>query len=451
MRTAPDDSLRMTRDREAAPWPYVELDVAALRRAGHHPYPFRQFVLKVHGRCNLDCAYCVIYRGEDRSWRDRPARVPPEVMRQTALRIAEHVARHRLPEIRVDLHGGEPLLSGADTALAYTEAVRRALPPGVVLRTTVQTNGTLATERLLDRLADAGIRVGLSLDGGSAHLNHRRVDHAGRPSWPAARRAAQLLMERPELYAGVLCAVDLDNDPAEVYTSLSRLRPPRLDLLLPHANWSNPPPGLPPRPPGVWPEAPTPYGDWLSTVFDLWWDGRDDSQPRVRLFTEIVALLLGRPSTTESVGLSPTCAVVVHTDGSVEQIDTLNMAYDQATATGLDVFGHSFEEALDHPGIVARQLGELSLADECRACPVGRVCGGGNYGHRFSYGTGFRHPSVFCADLERLVRHAAERLSEAMPPEVGTAPGTTPAPRSGHPAHPPEWPDAASGVPPDSP
>lgn len=418
MQTASDDSLRIARDRELAPWPHAELDVAAVRRAGRRPFPFRQFVLKVHSRCNLDCTYCVIYQSEDTSWRSRPARVSPGVMRQTARRIAEHVTAHGLSEVRVDLHGGEPLLSGAQAALAYTAAVREALPAGVALRTTVQSNGTLITERTLDLLADANIRVGLSLDGGTAHLNRRRVDRAGRPSWPAAARAARLLADRPELYAGVLSAVDITSDPEEVYSSLAELRPPRLDLLLPHANWSSPPPGLPARTPGVRAEVPTPYGDWLAAAFDLWWDGAPDgSQPRVRLFTEVVALLLGVPSTTESVGLSPTCAVVVHTDGTVQQIDSLNVAYDQATATGLDVFGHAFDEALDHPGIVARQLGMDGLADECRACPVGRVCGGGNYGHRFSRGTGFLHPSVYCADLERLVRHAAGRLSAVMPPD----------------------------------
>ncbi|MGW3443919.1 FxsB family cyclophane-forming radical SAM/SPASM peptide maturase [Streptomyces sp. NPDC001076] len=416
MQTASDDSLRTARDREIAPWPHAELDVAALRRAGHRPFPFRQFVLKVHSRCNLDCTYCVIYQGEDARWRGRPARVAPGVMRQTALRIAEHAAVHGLSEVRIDLHGGEPLLSGAEPALAYVAAVRAALPAEVTLRATVQSNGTLITDRTLDRLADANIRVGLSLDGGTAHLNRRRVDKAGRPSWPAAERAARLLADRPEIYAGILCAIDVRSDPAEVYESLAELRPPRLDLLLPHANWSSPPPGLPARAPGARTAVPTPYGDWLATAFDLWWDGAPDgSQPRVRLFTEVVGLLLGVPSTTESVGLSPTCAVVVHTDGSVEQIDSLNLAYDRATATGLDVFGHRFDEALDHPGIAARQLGMEGLADDCRACPVGRVCGGGNYGHRFSRGSGFRHPSVYCADLERLVRHAAARLSAVMP------------------------------------
>ena len=419
MRTAADENLRIARDRELAPWPHAELDVAALRRSGQSRLPVRQFVLKVHGRCNLGCTYCVIYEGADTAWRGRPARVSQEVMRHTARRIAEHAVAHRLSEVRIDLHGGEPLLSGARPALAYTAAVRSALPAHIALRSTVQTNGTLVTERILDRLTDAGIRVGLSLDGGTERLNSRRVDHAGRPSWAAARRAALLLTERPEIYAGILCAVDLASGPEEVYASLATLRPPRLDLLLPHANWSSPPPGLPPRPPRpayASPPVATPYGDWLARAFDLWWDGGPGGeQPRVRLFTEIVGLLLGVPSTTESVGLSPTCALVVETDGTLHQIDSLRVAYDRATATGLDVVRDSFDDALDHPGVVARQLGASALAPECAACPVGRVCGGGNYGHRFHRGTGFRHPSVYCADLERLVRHAARRLSEELP------------------------------------
>jgi uncharacterized protein len=113
-------------------------------------------------------------------------------------------------------------------------------------------------------------------------------------------------------------------------------------------------------------------------------------------------------------------AVVVETDGAIEQVDSLRSAYAGAAETGLDVFRNSFDEALRHPGVVARQLGERALATECRECPVGRVCGGGNYVHRYAPGTGFRHPSVYCADLERLVRHIARRLERTA---RGTVPG----------------------------
>lgn len=388
-------------------WPHRTLDVAGLR-----PVPLRQFVLKVHSRCNLACDYCYIYRGPDHSWRRRPARVADATVARTAQRIAEHVSTHSLDRIRIELHGGEPLLSGPDGVVAYAAAVRRAVPDGCRVAPSVQTNGTLLTERTLDRLAAEGIRVGLSLDGGTPHLNRRRAGHDGRPSWPAAARAAALLARRGDQYAGILSTIDLASAPAEVYASLLDLAPPGLDFLLPHAHWGAPPAGLPSTEPGRHRPGPAPYGRWLAEVFDLWW-GSDRMRTRIRLFTEILALLLGSSSTAESVGLSPMAAIVVDTDGAIEQVDSLKTAYAGAPATGLDVFRNTFDEALRHPGVAARQLGERGLAPECRACPVLRVCGGGNYAHRYAPRTGFLHPSVYCADLEHLIRHIAGRLRDA--------------------------------------
>ncbi|MEU9503768.1 FxsB family cyclophane-forming radical SAM/SPASM peptide maturase [Streptomyces sp. NPDC048196] len=381
--------------------------------------PFRQFILKVHSRCNLACTYCYIYAGPDRSWRERPRTVPAATVRQTALRIAEHARTHRLREIRVDLHGGEPLLTGPGPLLDQAAAVRAALPAGCTAHFGVQTNGTLLTPDTVDALAGAGFRIGLSLDGGTPGLNRRRLDHAGRPSWPAVSRAVALLRGRPEVFAGILCTIDATADPAEVYGSLRALDAPMLDFLLPHANWSSPPPAtLPagaPRPVAPGPAGRSPYGDWLCTVFDLWWDGGPG--PRVRVFTEILGLLLGRPSTSESVGLSPVVALVVDTDGAIEQVDSLKSAYEGAAATGLDVFRHSFDQALAHPGMAARRSGRAGLAARCRSCALVEVCGGGNYAHRYRADTGgFTNPSVYCADLERLIRHIAARLDATVSP-----------------------------------
>ncbi|MFE2279181.1 FxsB family cyclophane-forming radical SAM/SPASM peptide maturase [Streptomyces sp. NPDC059454] len=360
----------------------------------------------MHSRCNLACTYCYIYAGPDSTWRDRPAHMADATVLRTAERIAEHVGRHRLRRIRADFFGGEPLLTGPGPLLRAAEALRAALPAGTDLDLSVQTNGVLLTGPVLERLAGAGIRVGLSADGGSAALNRRRVDHAGRSSWPALARAAELLRERPDSYSGILCTIDPYSDPVEVFTSLRDLRPPFLDLLLPHANWSSPPP--------AGPAGPAPYGRWLRTVFDHWWDA-DPPGPPVRIFQEIIGLLLGRPSGSEAVGLSPMVAVIVDTDGTIEQVDSVKSAYHGASATGLDVFTDSFDAALDHPGVAARQLGPAALAPRCRDCPVMAVCGGGNYAHRYAAGSGFRHPSVYCADLELLIRHIADRLLDVLP------------------------------------
>ncbi|PZT78033.1 FxsB family radical SAM/SPASM domain protein [Streptomyces sp. AC1-42W] len=368
--------------------------------------------MKVHGRCNLACRYCYLYEGPDRTWRDRPSAAPPAVLDRTAARIAEHAATHRLGSLALVLHGGEPLLAGPGRLAALADAVRDRVPADCAVHATVQTNATLLTDTGIATLADHGIRVGISLDGGLAAHNTLRTDHAGRPSWPAASRGARLLADRhPGAYAGILTVVDPRTDPVEMYESLLALRPPALDLLLPHGNWSSPPPGLP-DPTGSGQARATPYGDWLCAVFDRWWPA-PRRETRVRLFEECVALLIGLPAATESLGLDPVNAVVVETDGSIEQVDSLKSAYDGAATTGLDVFHHTFDEALRHPGVAARQAGAAALAADCRACPLLTVCGGGHYAHRYRADNGFRNPSVYCADLERLIRHIAARLAEA--------------------------------------
>src|ERR1700683_5371083 len=75
--------------------------------------PLSQFVLKMHSRCDLACDHCYVYESADQSWRGRPLAVAPDVVAQTAMRIAEHVKTHDLASVDVVLHGGEPLLAGA--------------------------------------------------------------------------------------------------------------------------------------------------------------------------------------------------------------------------------------------------------------------------------------------------------------------------------------------------
>jgi uncharacterized protein len=99
-----------------APWPLLTLDVPAVLAAGHRPAPFRQFILKVHSRCNLSCTYCYVYEMADQGWRSLPKRMSSGMANAAVERIAEHVKGHDLAHVDVILHGGEPLLAGRDWA-----------------------------------------------------------------------------------------------------------------------------------------------------------------------------------------------------------------------------------------------------------------------------------------------------------------------------------------------
>ena len=382
------------------------------------PYPFRQFILKLNSRCNIACDYCYIYEHEDQSWRERPLAMSDATVQQTAQRIAEHARAHRLPTVHVILHGGEPLLFGVERTRAALETLRAAIEPDSQLDLRIHTNGTRLDEGFCDLFATHRVKVGVSLDGGRAANDRHRRYADGRSSHAPVQRALALLRrdEYRHLYAGLLCTIDVRNNPVEVYEALAEEAPPRIDLLLPHSTWDNPPP----RPNG----GTTEYADWLSAIYDRW---DADGRPfEIRTFDSIIGALRGLPSRTESLGLTPSDLVVVETDGAIEQLDALKTAFEGAPATGLDVFTATFDDAARHAGIEARQKGLAGLCATCRACPVVGICGGGLYPHRYSSDNDFANPSVYCQDLKAIIMHV--RHAE----ENAAAPGNSPVRPRGH-------------------
>jgi uncharacterized protein len=379
-----------------ARWPLLDLDVAMIRAAGHQAVPFQQFILKVHSRCNLSCSYCYVYEMADQGWRGLPKRMSMPVADKTVERIAEHAKRHDLASVDVILHGGEPLLAGPEWLADLVGSLRASVPAQV--NVAVQTNGTLLDRPMLTTLKSLQIRAGVSLDGDAEATGRHRRYANGRNSFDAVAEGLGLLQspEFRDCYSGILCTIDVKNDPVSTYEALLKFSPPALDLLLPHANWSSAPPD-------------SGYAEWLISVFEHWYNA-PAQETRIRLFSELIQLVLGHPGGVEGLGLLPSTLIVVDTDGSIKQLDSLSSTYPGAADTGLDVMSGSFDDVLDHPTTVARQIGADALSPQCRDCPVMEICGGGLYPHRFRNGDGFRHPSVYCEDLLKLITHVRDRV-----------------------------------------
>lgn len=366
--------------------------------------PFTEVVVKVHGRCNLACDYCYVYRHADQSWRRKPAAMSRATIDTLAERLGEHARSHRIPALDVILHGGEPLLAGTDLLRYAVRTIRHTLPPETRPSFVVQTNGVLLDRAALHSFVEDEIRVGVSLDGSRTTNDRHRRFAGGRSSHPAVVEALTLLNTEPfrHLYAGLLCTVDAHSDPVETYEHLLSFRPPAMDLLLPHGNRVHPPPSR------RLDESRSAYADWLVAVFDRWYDA-PVQETRIRLFESLLDLLLGGRSHTEALGLDPVDIVTVETDGTIEQSDVLKTVADGASATGLHLRTSSFDDATAHAGIRARRAGLDALGPQCRACPVVRICGGGLHAHRYD-GTGFANRSVYCPDLYHLIAHAHGRL-----------------------------------------
>jgi uncharacterized protein len=386
--------------------------------------PFRQFVLKVHSRCDLACDHCYMYEAADQGWRSQPKVMSVRTAEAIGQAIAVHAGGAGLGLVRVVLHGGEPLLAGTQRLGEIIEAVSAPLrrlpaPPRLDLR--IHSNGVQLDEALCELFSKHHVKVGISLDGDRAANDlHRRYAN-GRSSHAQVLDALALLRSPRyrHLYAGILCTIDLRNDPVEVYRALAAEAPPRIDLLLPHATWDAPPP----RPDGIAraSSARDPaYADWLLRIHEAWSaDGRPFG---IRIFDSIRSTLHGGPPLTEALGLAPSDVLVIETDGAIEQADSLKVAFDGAVDTGLNVHRDPLAAAAAHAQIAARQIGPAALSEQCRACPALASCGGGLYAHRYrSSGAApgdpaaaFRNPTVYCADLLHLVTALHDRESRSV-------------------------------------
>lgn len=398
--------------------------------------PLRHYVLKVASRCDLACDHCYVYEHADQSWRGRPPVMSVATASVAARRIAEHAAAHDVAQVSVILHGGEPLLLGPARLHSLLTELRRTVTPVCRLDLRMQTNGVRLDAAHAEVLLEAGVRVGVSLDGDRPANDRHRVFRRGASSYERTLRGIAVLRSERfrSVYAGLLCTVDIANDPVAVYRALIEQDPPRIDLLLPHGTWEHPPAGLaeriwPPRPAdgtgafrdgGGGPDAP-PYARWLLAVHDRWVaDGRPVP---IRLFDSLRALAIGGPSGTEAVGIDAGDLVVIETDGAWEEPDSMKTTWDGAGATGLTIFEHSADEVTAQPAMRRRRGGLEALSPTCRACAVVRQCGGGLRAHRYrpgSGGDGFDNPSVYCDDLKELIITLHSR--PAPPSSIGSLP-----------------------------
>ena len=377
--------------------------------------PFRQFILKVHSRCDLACDHCYVYEHADQSWRTRPKVIAQAVVKQAGARIAEHARQHHLPEVQVVLHGGEPLLAGAQRLSDIASALRAAIEPSCTLDLRIHTNGVRLNEEFCELFLAERIKVGVSLDGDQAANDLHRRFADGRSSYDLAVQAIDLLRQDRyrELLRGAL---------------VHRRRPQRPARRLPkrwRASSRRPStfcfrtlPGTPRRP--AWrPARPrTPTGSQRSSA---------PGRPTAAAFPSASSIRSSRPraggaSRAESLGLEASELLVIETDGTLEQADSIKVAFDGAPATGLDLFAHSLNEAAAHPAIRARQQGLAGVSQTCRQCPVVTSCGGGLYAHRYRSATGFDNPSVYCADLKKIITHI----------QVDLRPAATARPHSAH-------------------
>jgi uncharacterized protein len=362
--------------------------------------PISSFVIKVASRCNLDCSYCYEYNMGDTSWKKMPKIIPRDVFTKSILRIKEHADEHKLSNISISLHGGEPLLAGIDNFKFYISTIKQILG-NYKLMIGLQTNAILLDSQFVELFERERISVGISYDGPPAVNDKYRVYHNGKGSGLDVENGLSFL-ENKRCFSGILCVIDSESSALEVWRYLSSFNPPVIDFLLPHANWSN-------LPQHHLINEMDKFGNWFIEIFDDWYNGHK-TNIKIRFFEEIIKRLLGDLGTLETLGVEPVGLITISQNGMYEQVDTMKSVHEGAHLLGMSVNEFSLNDLMTNNHITSRQNGIEGLSDTCKQCEIVNVCGGGYYPHRYSSNGSYENPSVYCKDLFKLISHIKSRV-----------------------------------------
>jgi uncharacterized protein len=328
-----------------------------------------------------------------------------------AERIADYVQNEGLREIAVVFHGGEPLLAGAERIVETANWIRSALPSSCQVSFSLQTNGVFIDKASLDLFVAEDIGISLSIDGPEQVNNLHRLDHQGKPSFKAVEASLELLKTYPQIYAGLIAVIDASVKPEELFEFFNSHQPPRLDFLLPDANYLRLPPGR---------ESNSDlYVHWLIQAFDLWFDKY--SHLSIRSFDAILNALAGLPSETDAFGFGDVSLLNIETDGTYHDLDVLKITSEGLTSLGIGLENASIADAaasqqlLEHRKLLCRE----NLAAECQSCSIVKICGGGSVPHRYAQ-NGFINPTVYCREMFALISHARKRFTQQLDDEIKT-------------------------------
>ena len=339
----------------------------------------------------------------DDSWRRQPKRLSVQTQSSIARGLGSLVRAQGRP-FSVVLHGGEPLLLGAVRLEALLRDLRVEL--GLVCGISIQTNGVMITDAVLDVCARHDVSLSVSLDGPKEVHDRFRVDLRQQPSH--AKVVAGLARLRAhasaqQLFSGVLAVVDPDSDPNIIYDYFKSLAVPSVDFLYRDGNHSA-------LPYGKCAARSVEYGRWMSGMLDRY--VADPAPFRIRMLDDMMRLLLGGCGVKEGVGLTDYGILVIDTDGSFKKNDTLKSSpAGDSFDSGWSVMTHSLADIANSREFEVYHRAQYPTSPTCHACSLLKACGGGMVTHRFKEGSGYDNPTVFCADQKHLISRMKEHLS----------------------------------------
>jgi uncharacterized protein len=358
-----------------------------------------EVILKVTERCNIDCTYCYYFNGSNGDYANQPPYLTVDTARSFAIYLRNAARSHSIDEIRIDLHGGEPLLMKKARMSAMLEIFRSSIPNSTDLTICIQTNATLLDEEWISIFSKYNVSVGVSLDGPPKENDLHRVDKNGRGTHSVIVKAIEMLKEASKkcggIFAGVICVINQDFDGRKVYRHfVDDLGVERIHFIKPNQTRD-----------AADIKLVEGTSRFLQDALNEW---VNDGNPNiyVRQFNDplkhLCASGLSKSTSDRYV------AMTVRSNGEIAIDDDFRNTLPLLFNIKLNVASSVLADFLNQPGVVDFHQACTEMPPPCSQCGAREICqGGAGLGesalHRYSFINKFRNASLFCQSHQAII------------------------------------------------
>ena len=362
--------------------------------------PIQLLIKPASGNCNLRCKYCFYY--------DEMQHRETDNYGLMSLNTLENLVKKTLEfadgSCGFAFQGGEPTSSGLEFFKALIRFQEKYNIKNINISNSIQTNGYRLDESWAEFFAEHKFLVGVSLDGTKYTHDTYRLNTKGEGSFSDVMKTIEMF-DKHHVEYNILTVVNgrTAEKISKIYSFYEK-NGWKYQQYIACLDPIGEKPGS--REYSLTPEI---YGDFLVTLFDLWYlDWQRGKQPYIRMFENYIGILMGYvPEACDQRGV---CSIqyVAEADGSVYPCDFYVM-------DGYEI-GNFNENSIEEMAKKGANSGfvEKSLENktECERCQYGFLCRGGCRRNRQMDENGTLGENYFCNSYKKFFDSALPRMRQ---------------------------------------
>jgi uncharacterized protein len=376
-----------------------------------------EVVLKIAGRCNINCEYCYMFNKGNDDYLDQPSYMSLETLDTVIDFVLQGISDIGISGVIIIFHGGEPLMMKMEKFGHFCQNLRSRLTPHLQsLSFTMQTNGMLLTPDWIKLLAKYKVSVGISMDGPQEYNDTARLDHKGMGTYQ--RTVAGLrLMQKAAGHGltnepGVLCVINQNYDGRKIYRHfVNDLNITWISFLVPLETVD------------TWePTQTQALTDYVMGIFEEWIQD-DNPDVVIRQFNHFFNFLTSQKNANIAPEVVPPVQhiiIPIATNGDISVDDESKpINFGQALK---NIRTSTLAEHIASSSYTYLKNVTAICPAECADCEWVGYCRGGAQNqqavNRFSQAKGFNNRSIFCETYKTLYSAMAKHLLDrGMTPE----------------------------------